>query len=97
MNRHALGDADSADLPADDVLPVHSQWIGDLCRRGQREFGLFLLALGEQFGDSDAQSLGQEKGFLVSNASDACLNFREGSPGDVQSDPLAFGGELFLR
>lgn len=58
---------------------------------------LFLLALGEQFGDSDAQGLGQEKCFLVGDASDACLYLGQGATADVQTLTLASGGQVFLR
>ena len=60
------------------------------------DFRLSLLALGKQVGDPDAHSLGQEKCFLVGDASDASLYLGQGSPGDVQADPLAFGRELVL-
>lgn len=59
--------------------------------------GLLLLASGEQVGDGDSQGLSQEEGFLVGDASDACLDLGQGSPGDVQARPLAFGGEVLLR
>ena len=58
--------------------------------------GLLLLASGEQVGDGDSQGLSQEEGFLVGDASDACLYLGQGSPGDVQTYPLAFGRELVL-
>ena len=60
------------------------------------DFRLFLLAPGKQVGDPDTQSLGQEKCFLIGNASDACLYLGQGSPGDIQACPLAFGRELVL-
>lgn len=41
--------------------------------------------------------MGQEKCFLVGDASNASLYLGQGSPGDVQADSLAFGGQLFLR
>ena len=96
MNRQPLLNAEFPDLPARNVLPVHSQWIGDLCKRGQRDFRLFLPALGKQVGDGDSQGLGQEKCFLVGDATDASLYLGQGSPGDVQALTLASGGQVFL-
>ena len=72
------------------------QWIGDLCKSGDQNVWLLLLAPGKQVGDPDTQGLGQEECVLVGDATDSSLDFRQGSPGDVQARPLAFGRELVL-
>ena len=66
-------------------------------KEARRILGLPAFYLGKQVGHPNPQGLGQEKCFLVGDASDACFNLGQGSPGDVQADSLAFGGELFLR
>ena len=65
-------------------------------KEARRILGLPAFYLGKQVGHPNPQGLGQEKCFLVGDASDACFNLGQGSPGDVQADPLAFGGELVL-
>ena len=46
-------------------------------------FGLSAFALGEQVGNGNAKGLGQEKCFLIGDASNASLYLGQGSPGDV--------------
>ena len=67
-----------------------------VCRGIQRDFGLFLLAPGKQVGDGDIQGLGQKKGFLVGDASDACLYLGQRTTADIQALTLASGGQVFL-
>ena len=66
-------------------------------KEARRILGLPAFYLGKQVGHPNPQGLGQEKCFLVGDASDACFNLGQGSPGDVQADSLAFGRELILR
>ena len=91
MSRQPLLNADLADFPADDVLQCHAIGLYGLCKGIQQGIWLFLLAPGKQVGDGDAQGLGQEKCFLVGDATDASLYLGQGSPGDVQAYPLASG------
>ncbi len=96
MNRQPILNADLADIPACNVLPVHAIWSIWRVQRNPGENWLFLLAPREQVSHPDAQGLGQEKCFLVGDAADASLNLGQSSPGDIQADPLASGGELLL-
>ena len=58
--------------------------------------GLLFLAPGKQVGNGDIQGLGQEKGFLVGNASDASLDLGEGSTANVPASPLTFASQAVL-
>ena len=96
MNRQPPLDADSSDLPANDVFQCHACCLGDLCRSGQKIVRLLLLALREQVGDGDSQGMGQEENFLIGDTTDARFDLGQRPSADVQSRPLAFGRELVL-
>lgn len=85
-----------ADLPANDVLQCHAIWSIWLVQAWPEGFWLSTFCLGKQVGDGDSQGLGQEKCFLVGDATDASLYLGQGSPGDVQAHSLAFCRELLL-